>query len=213
VLTSDLDATDASSYTTASISPAPNRVLLVFTQSVMATAVLAPTVTVSGLGLTWTQRADRLYASADNVGAEPNRLNLFTAPTGASPGSGALTLTMSSLASGAGWVVIELDRADNGSPVVQAPTAWSSAAETSGSVTLAGAGASGNRAFACFGHREWEPSTERANWTELTDRKQTNPSTNMQTQWRPDAFETTASATWATARVWGGIAVEIRAAA
>lgn len=61
-LTGANDNTDASSYVTPSISPAADSLLLVFYGSSISSGV-APTVTVSGLGLTWTDQDNVAFSS------------------------------------------------------------------------------------------------------------------------------------------------------
>jgi len=93
---------------------------------------------------------------------------------------------------------------------VQSPTG-NATAGTTGTVTLAAAADSNNRPCVVFGHVGNEGSTPRANWDELDDLAGASPSGDNETQFRGDAFETTARATWATSSQWAGIASEIRA--
>jgi hypothetical protein len=78
------------------------------------------------------------------------------------------------------------------------------------SVTLKSPDNSLNRAFSAFGHSTNQGKTPRASWTELADIGHTNPSKALEGQYRSDAHETTASATWATASTVEGIAWTIR---
>lgn len=94
---------------------------------------------------------------------------------------------------------------------VQSPTA--SGNDTTGTITLSAAGNSNNRPIAAFIHLANEGKTPRTNWTELDDLAGSAPISANETQFRADAFETTASATWATLAQWAGIASEIKAAA
>lgn len=205
LLTSANSSTDANTYTTASISPAANSLLLVFVWSSHATT--APDNVVTGLSLTWTQRAVTTNSTASR------KLTCITAQCGASPGSGALTIT-STASIGDAWAVIQITGHDTTTPVVQAPTSpTNTTSALTGSITLAAAGNANNRPFAAFGHRAQTATTPRTNWTELSDdlSDASAPIAGFETQWRSDAFETTASATWTTSSQWSGIAVEIAA--
>ena len=213
VLTSAYDASDASSYATASVSPAADSLLLVLSFSSHGTLV-PPAVSLSGLSLTWNEGStDAAYGASTPV----RRLHYSWAAVGGSPGSGALTLTLTgnTPATACGWTVIEITGADNTAPIVQAvkspATDGGDSAATSGSITLASAGHADNRPFAIFGVRANEAHTPRANWTELSDTPGASPSTGLSTQWRSDAFETTASASWSSSARWGGIALEVKA--
>jgi hypothetical protein len=94
---------------------------------------------------------------------------------------------------------------------VQTPTVPSGSAALSGTVSLSAAAHADNRPYAVFSHVENEAMTPRTDWTELDDLSGTAPVSSIETQYRGDAFETTASASWATSSVWAGIAVEIKA--
>ena len=80
---------------------------------------------------------------------------------------------------------------------------------TSGSVSMPAAASSNDRPYALFSHGTVESNTPRKNCTELDD---DGASDCIQTQYRGDAMETTASATWATSETWIGLAFELREA-
>lgn len=92
---------------------------------------------------------------------------------------------------------------------VQKPT--NTGTGTSGSVTLSAAANSNNRPISGFCHSANEATTERTNWTEVDDLAGSAPSNGLETQYRSDTFETTASASWTTSANWIGIAAEIKA--
>lgn len=83
-----------------------------------------------------------------------------------------------------------------------------SGSATSGSITLPSAADSNNRPFAVFYHNQNEATTPRTNWTELDDIGDAQG--GLETQYRVDTFETTASASWSTSDRWMGFAIEIR---
>jgi hypothetical protein len=83
------------------------------------------------------------------------------------------------------------------------------AAVTSGSLTLPSVAGAADRPIAGFAHDATEVTAPRTNWTEIDDLSASNA---LETQYRGDAFETTASASWATSSDWAGIAAEIREA-
>lgn len=92
---------------------------------------------------------------------------------------------------------------------VQASLATGSNIQTL-SATLLAAGSADNRPIFAIYHAAGEATTPRTDWDELDDLS--NPGYGLQTQARDDAFETTASATWASAVFAAAIAAEIKAA-
>ncbi|MGE0342570.1 MAG: hypothetical protein AB7O86_05840 [Porticoccaceae bacterium] len=211
LLTSNLDNVDRTSYTTASISPAANSLLLLFTNSSHATLSAPRTVPTSSHG-TWVEVAGRHWSSAD-----VRYMGLWILQCGGTPGSGAVTLTENdtgggTTSTGTGWSIIEVTGHHVGEPIrqVQYPgTASLNTAATSYEVPLLPPHDANSRPFACFAHRVNEAMTHRTNWTELSDNGATSPSMGFHTQWRSDAFETMASSSWATGTGYFGIAVEI----
>ncbi|TLZ54000.1 MAG: hypothetical protein E6K15_09705, partial [Methanobacteriota archaeon] len=91
---------------------------------------------------------------------------------------------------------------------VQSPTGSGTAG--SGSITLASPGNSANRPVSGWFHAAQEGTNPRANWAEADDGNHNNPGTGVESQWRSDAFETTASASWSTSSAWLGIAAELK---
>jgi hypothetical protein len=190
-----------STYVTASVSPAANSFLVA---AIVYVVTGGATETVSGLGLTWTQQG--------TVGISAStRLTVFTAPAGASPGSGAVTFTHS--ANGATqsgvWSVLEIDGHDPTGTVVQAPTAGPTTG-TAASVTFATAGNSANRMFTWIGANDAVTYTPGTNWTELLDHAENTPSCSEQVQWRSDAVDTVGAATLSLSASWGEVGLEIK---
>jgi hypothetical protein len=216
LLTSSYDNVDRTSYTTASISPAANSLLLLFVVDSIA-AGTSPRAVPTGLSLTWQSRGHQVF------GASPatRRAGVWTAQCGASPGSGTITLTETDLGSGTtstgtSWTVIEITGHHVSQPIrqVQYPrtgtfptiSGWSDASST---LPLLPAADSNSRPLAFFTHQQNEATTFRTNWTELSDVSSTDPVMGFEAQWRSGAFETTASATWASSSRHFGFALEI----
>lgn len=138
-LTTGGDSANLTAYTTASISPTADRLLLaavVFSTS--TTVILPPTLT--GLGLTWT------FVNSVVAGSDDRLLCVYKAVTGASPGSGAVTITpdVSNAATGMAWNISEFN-ADISNPVVQ--NAIGSNTATQLSVALGAGVTSGNGTY------------------------------------------------------------------
>lgn len=197
-LTSGSAATGTTSGNTASVSPAPNALLLVTV--VVAYSSGSPSITMSGLGLTWTLR--------DQIISNFERLCVFTAQCGASPGSGVLSFSFGGAANngGAVWDVEQISGHDVSSPVAQ--TATGSGNSTAVSVTLPNAPrTSASRIFAAFGDGGVSV-TPGANLTEIIDLQ---PGASLETMWRADAFQATASGTIASSQPFVAVAVEVAA--
>ena len=198
--------TAATSYASASWTPPSSGLLLVAVYNRVNSGTAA-VPSVSGNGVTWTQVATRLS------GNSRHRLSLFAAgATGSSAGQTTFSFGTQTQAvcSAAFCYASGVDLSGGvAAAFVQARTATASA--TSLSVTLAAAAAAENRPFAAFAHSTSEDTTPRTGWTELDDLLTGFKS--LETQARVDAFETTASASWATASQALGIAVELKAAA
>lgn len=216
-LTSGSDSTDKTAgqtYTTASITPSANKLILC--AWMLADDGATPTVgcTLSGNGLTWD-----LITSANTATTEfRGSVYLFRA-MGASPSTGAIAATVDGTCQSAGWSVFELDGVDtsgtNGSgAIVQSAKGESVSNGTTATATLAsGAGDAANRCVAAIGLSADLAVTERTNWSEIHDVSIAVPNKRLETQWRSDAFEQTASGTWGSNARWAIVAAEIKAAA
>lgn len=136
------------SYTTASVSPASNGLLLVWVYSIAATQPNVPSI--SGNGLTWAQVDTQLDTSG------LRRITLFRA-MGASPSSGAVTISFSSQTQqGTCWSLVQYTGADtsgtNGSgAIVQSAKAASVGNAMSLTVTLSAFSSAGNATAGGFG--------------------------------------------------------------
>jgi len=160
--------------------------------------------TVSGNSVAWTA------IKTINVGA--NRLTLFAANSAGSA-AGVTTVDFAGQSqSGCEATFFHVTNVDLSGGVaaafVQSPTGSGTAG--SGSITLASPGNSANRPVSGWFHATQEGTSPRANWAEADDGSHNNPGTGLESQWRPDAFETTASASWSTSSAWLGIAAELK---
>lgn len=203
VLTSNFSNTDASSYATASITPTANALILA--AIVIRRDVGVGTVTLSGNGLTWVEIANE----TENNGTV-NRLTLFRA-MGASPSAGVVTITATSTANSACWIVQEFTGVEqsgtNGSGAVVAEvTAFGLGTAMSVSTT---APAAGNAMFGTF----CSPAaiTPGAQFTELADVAATTPTLRVQTQWDETGNDGTVDAT-AGNNSWCLVAAELQIA-
>lgn len=206
-------STNASSYASGAGSPAADRFLLAF---VSATgSAIQPTVpTPSGWGLTWSQvgTSHNFFSGSNGAG-----LWVFGAKTSTAPGSGSFTANFGAQAMlGAEAAIIETSGHDLSATVaqlvVQFVKSTIDATGTTDSLALAAAGAAANRPFSYWVHFTDEVTNFQTNWTELHDLGHIGPTRGAESQWRSDAFETTASADWTTSSSFGAVALEVKAA-
>jgi hypothetical protein len=217
LLTSAYSGTDSSTtYTTASVSPAANSLMVLFTSTVSG-SLAWHAVPTSAHGV-WVPWGHRTYLDSP-PGARTRRVGVWTLQCGASPGAGAVTLTLEALGSvsadalAANWAIIEVTGHHVLNPVRQAAVAPGTVATaTSHTITLSDPVDANSRPFAWFSIPTNASITHRTNWTELSDDAGNAPAMTSAAQWRSDAFETTASATFSTTEA-GGIAIEIAEAA
>ena len=208
-LTGAANTVDASSFTTASITPTANRLVIAVIYNRSGITDPAETPTLSGNGLTWVQ------ITTTTAGNTRDRVTMFRA-MGASPSSGAVTIDFAGNTQNAchhsifEFAGIDTSGTNGSGAVVQSAT--NSGTATSLTVTLAAFGSTDNGATSGFEHRANEATTPETNWTEIHDVTEINPNSNLETQWRADN-DTTASASWTTLANCGGIAIEIKAAA
>jgi len=199
------DTAAASSYNTASVSIAAGSVVLVGVTSSIASGT-APTISVSGLTLTWAESAMTLYS------ATVRRIAVWEA-FAASAQSGVITITHDVNSTGTSWSVEEVTGMDTTDPVLQPTTGTTGT--TSITITLAAAGDAANRPYLFNSHRANEVTAHDSagGWTELSDVNGTGPSMGAEAQYKSDAFDTTCFASWTTSSNTGGVCLEIKIAA
>lgn len=199
---------NASSYPSLSWTPPSNTLIVLFVYAEKSGGGAASTPTVSGNSLTWTQIGTTLDCGSQHG------ISTF-ATTGSSPTTGSTTVDFG----GVGQLrcialFFQVDGADLSGGVAGAfvQTQTNTGSGTSLEIILNAAGSSNNRPIAAFLHFANEGSTARTNWTELDDMS-SSEGFDWQSQYRGDAFETTASASWTTSSTCCGRASEIKAAA
>lgn len=144
LLTSGSDETDASSYTTLSVTPAANKLIVVSVHTRRSAANNA-IPTLSGNGITWTW-----IDGAAGVG-NANRTDMFRGLS-SSPSTGAITIDYGGLTQQAAhWAVEELTDVDTATNQGVVQSATGSSTGTSLTITLAAFGNSGNAAFGYIG--------------------------------------------------------------
>ncbi len=157
---------------------------------------------MSGNSITWT----RIASVQDATGG---RISLFGANASGSS-AGATTITHAQWTHYCDAVFAAATGVDLTGGVaaafVQAPTATGTG--TTGTITLAAPGSANNRPISGWRNLGSTTMAPRANWTELDELTDQGD----ETQYRGDAFETTATVTWSGSAAWGGIAAELKAA-
>jgi hypothetical protein len=215
LLTSNFDNVDAVSFTTASVSPAANSLLIVGEFLAAATTAGTANITDSSGLLTWTTQIHDLDGGRS--------AGIHTAQCGASPGSFTITVNQTggdATHTGCGHAVVQVTGHDSGTPVVQTKLVGgdgstnTAGVEVTGTLTTDPSGRPNNRVFCFWQTRLNETITPRANWTELSENLGTAPNSTYETQWRDDGTnEATYGATWATGVIrYIGLAIEIAAA-
>lgn len=199
--------TDLASYANSSWTPPSSELIIVFVHGARSGGPDVPTI--SGNGLTWTQIGTMLTFGTSRS------LTLFGANASGSS-EGVTTVDFAAnVQTGCIATFFHVTGVDLSSGVaaafVQMVTAVGNS--TSGSVTLAAAGNANNRPISCFIHFTNEGKTPQTNWTELDELGGGGPARHLETQYRSDAFDTAAAASWTTSGTWGAMAAELKAAA
>ncbi len=196
----------STSYANLSWTPPTDGIILAASQSRSSAGPSTPTI--AGNSITWVRIGSTLAYHSDK------QLTIFGA---FGVGSSAGVTTIDFGADSQVHCTLEFSHvtgADESgtiaSAIVQQPT--NSGDADNGSVALAAAANSNNRAWSVFVHTANEATVHRTDWTELDDLFGAGQLRGVNTQFRDDIFEATASATWVTSSTWGGMAIEIKAA-
>ena len=212
LLAGSSSSTDATTYTTASISPSSRKLILAVIMTTKATLPDVPTL--AGCGLTWVQVATALF---NNIATPLNRITVFRAmSTGATPTPGTLVFSFGGATqTGGNWSVSEFDHVDltgtNGSGAVVQSVTNNANAATSLTVTLAAFGNAANATFGVHGIDANNTFNVEAGYTEISDAGTATPVSDMQVEWK-NSNDTSVTADNGAASVdWGGIALEIKA--
>lgn len=209
-LTTNGDNVDRTSYSTASITPTANRLILAWVYSIAATTPNTPTA--SGNGLTWDEVANVL--DSDGV----RRLTLFRS-LGASPSAGAVTFNLGGQTqTGCVWSVVEFSGIDtsgsNGSgAIVQFDTEASAGSVSSLTSTLAAFSSVNNATAGGFGYPlNSGNGTNGSGFTEVGERFQSTPNQAIYSEFRSDNDTTVDMSIGASSVPIIGISVEIKQA-
>jgi len=198
--------TDATSYANSSWTPPTDGLILVYVIAKRAAALDTPTI--SGNSLTWIQIGSTLNCGGNNHGLSLFAANASGSSTGVTTISFGANTQLHCSASFFQATGVDLS---GGVAAAFVQTATATGTGTTGTVPLAAAASSDNRPIAAFFHAQNEAKAPRVNWTEIDDLAGTSGIRDLETQYRSDAFETTATATWTTSDIWGGIASELKA--
>jgi hypothetical protein len=202
LITEGSSTTDASSYTTASVTPAANVLHLLAVSTGNTTgAITAPTVT--GNGLTWTAIGD--------IQSTNHRTTLFRA-SGVSPSTGAITIDYAGVVQGnCSWRLMAVPYANTTTPVVQSNTGTGTGSTTA-SLALPGAVTAGNLVVAAYNQNTSTVAVGAGTGFKLIgDQTLTNPqspSTRLTTEWAAPPL-TPATFVVGSGASWGMVVAEI----
>jgi len=214
LLTSSQDNTNGTSFSTASITPGSNKLILACIRSRRAGAIAAPGI--SGNGLTWASVATVSFGTIASV---TQHIHVFRA-MGASPSTGAISLDYSAIGSqtSASWSIVEFDGVDtggtNGSAAVVQSATTRGDSSTGLTPSLAAFGSASNATFGCFAGVANNAITEEGGWTELSDAGFDDAGVDiyrLQSQFLA-TNDTSPNATFSSMHA-GAVSVEIKAAA
>lgn len=192
-----------SSYSNASWTPPTSGLILLFVYAVKVGGSDLPTV--SGNSLTWVQMHTRLNGNW--------RGTLFAANAAGST-TGVTTISFggaTQLRGGGFFAHAAMSLVGGVQAAFKQVVSGVVFATSTPSITLAAASHADNRPFAVFSSGYFvagQSTTPRPDWTELDDFV-TGAGGGLQTQYRGDAFETTASASGPTLTDWECLAVEL----
>lgn len=218
--TSGNNNTDLTSYASASFTPNANALLIAIVQTAKtATPIQRPTVTSThGQAVAWALVAAHDWKTVGNA----YTMSVWACVTNGSPGAGVITFDYAGVTViGAEWSVFDVLGGPIGSlgpgaaaAFVQVVTSTPDPSNaTSGSISLAPASNGSNVAVAAVGHNLNEAIDVRPGWTEIHDIISTGPSRSFETQWLPQSYDSTASASWASSGQSGLLAFELNSVA
>ncbi len=213
VLTANGDATNATNYTTASVTPAANRLILlaaVATRNATNDCVNNDIGTVTGNGLTWVAVAKQCFSTT----AAPTHTVEIWRSMGATPSTGTINFAYSaSTQLNAAWAVLECSAVNqsgtNGSGAVAQSGINAVEPGTSLTVTLGSFSASSNATLGVFALANNVAITPGSGFTQLTNPQVDDAGNDisLQVQWTA-ANDTSVDATFASNDA-GGVAIEI----
>lgn len=197
LLTANSSNTATNIYTTASVTPTGNDLILVATTAGKSTSV--DTVTATGNSLTYDCTTTKLYDG--NL----RRITLCSA-LGASPTSGAITLTYGGTEATAAWSVWDCNNVNTSTPLVQQVT--NSGTSQVPTVTLSAFGSTSNATAGFVGINTANNIAPGSGYTEISDSGGASVA-RLETEFRVDNDTSVDASTAPTTVQWGMIAVEI----
>ena len=207
VLTGGGSTTDGTSFTTASVTPTGNRLELLHIMAQSSTGNVAPTVT--GCGLTWVLVANTTQGT--NV-----RTCLVYRAMGASPTTGALTISDTQTYTQINWTLVEYagtdtSGTDGSGAIVQTITAQPTGVTTA-SATLGTTVTAGNSTGGIVGYNTNGTITPGTNYTQLDYESQTTQAQAELTEFAATAQQTVSGTLGASGNAFI-VGYELKAAA
>lgn len=186
-LTQSGSATAGTSFTTGTAAPVAGSLVLVHVVTVGATA---HTVSLAGLGLTWTA-VDTFTMQSQSGGRTGSRCTVFTAQCGATaPTSGSLTITATASVAAASWVATQIVGHDPVNPIRTTTVSNSAGVGVSPSVTFPAATVPGSRQYAVMTMATFGATyPQQNNWHDITPLGTVITSApGLFATWRPAAY-------------------------
>jgi RHS repeat-associated protein len=201
-------------YTTSSISPTANKLLLLSVASRTGISTNPNQPTVSGNGLTWVAVDSRVY---DDTSSSRRRITLFRA-MGASPSSGALTISFGGQTQTTYTAIVDqasgIDTSGtNGSgAVVQSANNYDASASVSSlNVTLGSFGNTSNTTYGTFANANGtDSSTAGSGFTKYGDIADSSNDIRLMTEYK-NSNDTGVDSSWGGNSELGGIGIELKA--
>lgn len=213
-LTSSTAAASAQSWSTASITPTGNRLVLLAVDWAASTAVVAsPIASVTGNGLTWELVLGQNYGAATGTTNARRRMEVWRA-LGPAPTAGAITITHAAAqpAINRCWSVFEMNSTDlsgsNGSGAIRQTASNRSTAATTLTATL-GAFGNAKNATVGFGGGQFVMTVGTGFTSIAIQRVSTSPTVSLLTEWFL-GIDTTVNCNQGSSGQLGVIGIEIK---
>jgi hypothetical protein len=212
LLTAGSHPTNQSTYTTASIAPAPNALVTIAVLGHRSYGA-SPAPTVTGGGMTAWEQVTSI--TLDPLSAPLKRLTVYRAMS-AAPGSGAITITFSGSQSNAEWIVSQWTGVEtggtNGSGAIGQVGVASADAVNGLTVSLGAFANASNAALGVFAVNSQVPAiTPGAGFAEISEQSSAeSPYSSLMTEWAVN--RPAIGATWTNLR-GAAIGIELRATA
>ena len=206
-LTADRTDSCSSIESTASVAPSANKLILV-TVGDTITSGTAPTVTLTGNGLTWVEVTTTVHSDDTRL-----RATLFRS-MGAAPSSAPLVMTFSQNPLACSWSVVEFGNVDSSGTDGSGAIAQSAVGLTAGSqaslaVTLGPFASTNNAVFGVLLSESSGPIDAGLGFAEIHEVQFGAVLTNsIQTQWRASPASSV-DWSWSSTGLAGGVALEI----